>query len=62
MAFKRIFRLARDRKAASSFSRYAYNVTFQELSHAVTKTFLESMFSGLDTYQQNVLKDMKKVN
>ncbi|CAB3992205.1 translation initiation factor eIF-2B subunit epsilon-like [Paramuricea clavata] len=41
-------------------SKYAYNVTFEELNHAVTKTFLECIFSGLTAYQQDVLKDMKK--
>ncbi|XP_046843954.1 translation initiation factor eIF-2B subunit epsilon-like isoform X2 [Xenia sp. Carnegie-2017] len=41
-------------------SKYAYNVTFHELNHAVIKTFLESLFSGLISYQQHVLKDMKK--
>ena len=43
------------------FYRYAYNVTFEELNHAVTKTFLECIFSGLTAYQQDILKDMKKV-
>jgi hypothetical protein len=43
------------------FLRYAYNVTFHELNHAVTKAFLECVFSGLVAYQPDVLKDMKKV-
>ena len=44
-----------------SLPRYAYNVTFDELNHAVTKTFLESIFSGFATFEQDVLKEMKKV-
>ncbi|XP_028397164.1 translation initiation factor eIF-2B subunit epsilon-like [Dendronephthya gigantea] len=41
-------------------SKYAYNVTFHELNHAVTKTFLECLLSDYTTYQQDVLKDIKK--
>ena len=47
--------------ASISFPRYAYNVTFDELNHAVTKTFLESICSGFATFEQEILKDMKKV-
>lgn len=41
-------------------SKYAYNVTFDELNHAVTKAFLESVFSDLTTCHQEILKDLKK--
>ena len=42
--------------------RYAYNVTFHELNHAVTKAFLESIFSGVTTHRQEILRDLKNVS